>query len=385
MLLQNAPNSRQSPVKEKNIFEVYQKLPSQSKTILSIVFMLLFFLGVYTFFLLKGVATGFYKASTLTEITAILPIIIFVLLAVYIVYTLRQEINRPVKEQLKYYELGKLQPLAEKQQKALRLVLVSTYYDGFWIKTLEYYPCEVRVNTNEFKPKSFFIASKENYKQQINDDWGIVSKAQYKQWVEELFSGLHSKQFAVDMEYATNADAYINRYSGEEEKLNIKKQNENFISRLAGLIEKPEAYVLDCNTELNGKLKKLVWAFDLGRVIPMAQNAFMAGLITEDEAWHDILKAAGLSYFLFNSYEDFFDNYRLGHAYWSDNLEQTRSRLDMWKLYVEKCDWPEKHLDWSSDLIPAIPDEMKTGFRNYIASKLKKEREEIGFRRNDIR
>src|SRR5690606_34506539 len=130
------------------------------------------------------------------------------------------------------------------------------------------------------------------------------------------------------------------------------------------------------------KPKPLIWGFDLWRVIPMSRNAYMAGDITEDEAWKNMLKAADLACYLFDSFEAFYDNYRLGNAYWSNDLEITNLRLQMWKLYEEKCDWEERNLPWRSDNTPEISTAMQTGFAEYIKSRNKKYTEPIGFKPN---
>src|SRR5690606_26361242 len=113
----------------------------------------------------------------------------------------------------------------------------------------------------------------------------------------------------------------------------------------------------------------------------MSREAFMAGYISEAEAWTNILRAADLIHYLFDSFEAFYDNLRLGNAYWSNDLKTTTRRLEMWNLYNETCDWPQRQRPWPVRH-PEITEHMQTGFAAYIRSKNKVHRE-VGFRFGD--
>lgn len=140
---------------------------------------------------------------------------------------------------------------------------------------------------------------------------------------------------------------------------------------------------MECFQERVGKPKPLLWGFDLWRVIAMSREAFMAGYVSEEEAWKNILKASALIYYLFDDFESFFDNRRLGAAYWSNDLKTTTSHMDRWKLYNEQCDWPQKDLPWTMASVPDISDEMRTGFAEYIQSKYKLHKE-VGFKIDNL-
>lgn len=105
----------------------------------------------------------------------------------------------------------------------------------------------------------------------------------------------------------------------------------------------------------------------------------MAGYVSETEAWSNILRASNVIYYLFDSFESFYDNVRLGNAYWSNDLNVTAKRHEMWKLYDRKCDWPQRNLPWLGGQPQGITEEMRTGFAQYIRRK-NKSHNEVGFR-----
>lgn len=383
-LIQNTPNTRECVPVAKGVKALARFFEAQQWTA--------YFLGMLAFLfgaLLYFSVSGMLKNGTSTAAVGSNPEVVllgisiagFVLVAGLLYLLYKRSAILPAKEQMQYYRLGKVMPLTAAQARALRLHIVEMHHGGFWLKTLEYYPCDIRVNDPKFKPTSFYVANRSNYKQGLNEDWGVVSKAQYDNMVEELFGGMHSKLFALDMDYSLNYKSYV-RGSTPEDLRSIENQNTNFINRLAGLIDKPTAYVNACFEEQPNKPKLLVWGFDLWRVIPMSREAFMAGYIAETDAWNNILKASNLIYYLFDSFESFYDNLRLGNAYWSNDLKVTTKRHEMWKLYDKECDWPQRNLPWTIEQKPEISDGMRTGFAQYIRQK-NKSHNEVGFRFSD--
>ncbi len=383
-LIQNTPNTRERIPAVKGAKALARFFEAQQWTAYFLGMLALLF-GALLYFSVSGILND----SSLTTGTTSNPEVVllgisitgFALVAGLLYLLYKRSANLPAEEQMQYYKLGNMTPLTTAQARALRLHIVEMYHGGFWLKTLEYYPCDIRVNDPNFKPTSFYVADRGNYKQGLNEDWGIVSKAQYDNMAEELFGGMHSKLFALDMDYSLNYKSYM-RGGTSEDLRSIENQNANFINRLAGLIDKPATYVNACFGERPGKPVSLVWGFDLWRIIPMSREAFMAGYITEAEAWTNILKASDLIYYLFDNFESFYDNLRLGNAYWSNDLKVTTKRHEMWKLYDKECDWPQRNLPWAVEQTPEIPDGMRTGFIAYIRQK-NKSHNEVGFRFSD--
>lgn len=367
-LLQNTPLSRKNPPKNDTFLQAYQNLESNAKVGLSI-------LGTATLFFLLVIGMGFYEVfgnpangdgisiSTLLE-----PDFIAIILGVgvsifFILFFLNKQRKLAIKEQQAYYKLGNVKPLDIDQKKAIRLNLVHMFYFGGWSNTLEVFPCNIRLGKQKFNPKTFDIQHDKLYQQYLNEDWGVLNRDQYTEMIGRLFDGMHSKWFAQDIQ---------------------SDSAEDMINQISGLTKVDKEYIKECGTVLDDKPKKLIWGFDLFRVIPMSRWAFMSGYISEGEAWSHILKASELIYFLFDSHEDYYDNYRVGHAFWSNNFEACTDRLEKWKNFKERCDWPSKNLEWTKPEAIELPDNMKTNFAEHL-SDIQKDKQitPIGFRKTE--
>lgn len=364
-LLQNHPFSQQNPVKKLSFFKAYSNLPLGQNFLVSVAGLLFLF---FTVVLIATATSALHPDAntisnqTLVDSTFLYMLIGCLVLGLFVFFSIRKEQYLEIKEQQKYYRLGLVKKLNTQQRQALRLNLVDSYYCGHWSETLERLPCKARLQDKTFKPLTFDLNDTKVYQQDLNENWGVLNKTQYTKIVEQLFEGMHSKGFAY--------------YIQSESK-------KNMIEQLAGLTRKPESYILDCNKERNKKPKKLIWGFDLWRIIPISRDAFMAGYITEEEAWKNILKASDIIYYLFDNHNDFYDNYRLGNAYWSNDLNITMDRLERWKEFDEKCDWPLRKLPWSTPENIELPNHMITGFAAYtIKENDRNETNTIGFRRN---
>ncbi|WP_299311404.1 DUF1266 domain-containing protein [uncultured Aquimarina sp.] len=365
-LLQNTPLSRKNPLKNDTFLQAYQNLESNAKVGLSI-------LGTATLFFLLVIGMGFYEVfgnpsngngmpiSSLLELDFMAIIIGVGVSIFFIVFFLNKQRKLAIREQQIYYKLGNVQPLDIDQKKAIRLNLVQVFYGGGWSNTLEVFPCNIRLDKQNFKPKTFDIQHDKLYQQYLNEDWGVLNKEQYQEMIARLFEGMHSKWFAQDIQ---------------------SDSAEDMINQISGLTKVDEEYINECGVISSDKPKKLIWGFDLFRVIPMSRWAFMSGYITEEEAWSNILKASKLVYFLFDSHEDFYNNYRVGHAFWGNNFEASTDRLEKWKYFKEHCDWPARDLEWTKPTEVKLPENMKTNFGEHLSNIQKQQRKTtIGFRK----
>jgi hypothetical protein len=117
----------------------------------------------------------------------------------------------------------------------------------------------------------------------------------------------------------------------------------------------------------NRRPPKLVWGFDLFRVLQVARWSYTAGFVTEDEAWADILAAANMIYALFDSSEDYLNSYTLGLLFWSDDHQRARHTKHQWQLYKKNCKWPIAQLAWPNKRSIVWPEPIQTGFKDHIA------------------
>ena len=245
-----------------------------------------------------------------------------------------------LREQRTYYAKGNVPELNSEQKTALRLTIVDGFNDGAWTQTLEYWPCEARVP--ELKRFKFLtLTSKNEQRGMLEQWWGIVNAKQYHDMVTNLLEGLHSKLFFEDAQ---------------------SDQKTAMVERLAGLVQLPESYVEGCLDHSSEAPAKLLWGFDLYRIIAIARSAYMAGYISEEEAWSDILKAANYSHAIFDSYEDFYNSYRLGNAFWSNDFETAREKLERWQNYNKNCKWPMRALPWPEVSINELPSQIRDVF-----------------------
>lgn len=365
-IFQNSPLTRENPPKKLSFYKALTNQNQNVQVLLSAIAIATVFFAVVVFMVITNTFFNLGNGDLLDKESLLATDFLIMLFGVitsfmFLFSFLNKERSLAIKEQLRYYELGQVRPLNTEQRQALRLNLVNMYYSGDWCETLESYPCTIGLGGKAFKPRTFDVIDEKFPQQQLNEDWGILNTKQYNMMVEKIFKGLHSKLFAYDIQ---------------------SEVAESMVEQLSGLIKKEEEYVWHCNESLNHKPKKLIWGFDLWRIIPMSRNAFMAGYINEEVAWTNILKASKCIYYLFDNHEDFYTNYRLGHAFWSNDFNATTDRLNKWNFFNENCDWPIRNLAWDqpASIEDIMPEEMKTNFSAYI-SEVSQERttNPIGF------
>lgn len=357
--LQNTPLTRVYPAQKASWGEAYAQLGTGLKTGLSVV-------ATATAFFALVVVMGISDALSRGDGSIVMDLQFLGILlgvigsTVVIGWTIHHHRDIALKEQQQYYKLGAVPELQPIQRQALRLNLVTVFYSGGWSETLEQFPNRVRLQGKAFKPTAFDVDELDLAQQGLNDDWAILNNKQYLKTVRQLLEGMHTPSFAYDIQSERSVD---------------------LVERLSGLTRLPESYILACNEPSEGRPKRLIWGFDLWRAIVLSRHAYMAGYATEEEAWSYLLKAAELVYFLFDDYKDFFDNYRLGNAYWSNDFEITKPRLEQWKFFEERCDWPIRTLPWERQQPTELPEGMATNFEPWLEEQKPSSNTPIGFKR----
>lgn len=357
VLLQNHPNDRVFPVRVK--WSYFQKT-KDSHRLLYLVATLAFVIALMTalglFFMYKEqnkpqpqypqYPNQYYHPVVPNRPSPLPAAISFVLSTAAFILIARYLCAVPKNEQLTYYKNSGATVLSEEKRQALRLHLVDIYESGFWSETLEYYP--LAANKGNYKYTYLNPAPADTYRKSLDKDWSILGADDYHAVADRLLTdGYHSKSFAI----------------------NLHLRNDQGLSRrLAGLTGLPEAYILSClEPGANGRPPRLLWAFEFWRAIVVARNAYMAGYITEAEAWKDILRGAELSYEVFENFEDFCDNFRLGNAYWSDSLEITKDRADGYRHFKANCNWPLVNLPWPARKGLVLPTAVGSAYASEVA------------------
>lgn len=280
-------------------------------------------------------------------------------------FLVRKMTRKRIKEQKRYYQLYGADWLSQEKREALQLDAPDGYQHGEWIETLEYWPCEARgAAVKDFK--TFIVTSKEERLTGNDQSWGVLSAQSYHETIDRLFNGMHSQLFATD------------------KALMPVEARQNMQRRIAALTELPEAYVESCWEQKDNRPPQLLWGFDLNRVIELSRTSFMAGLISEETAWNNILKTSAYAHALFDSLDDFYTNFRLGHAYWCNDFRLTNEKLKAHKSYNENCGWPIKKISWRKNEDP-LPEVIQNACEEFVAFETRKnQRKEIkGFQQDN--
>lgn len=253
---------------------------------------------------------------------------------------IRRAARAPLQEQQRYYALANLDTLAPAQRQALQLDGVNTGY-GAWCETLEDWPCEARVGQPQPPFRTFVQLSTQQSLEELDQNWGVVTADDYRRMVRQLHEGMHSRSFAG--------------YAASPEFSEV-------CGRLSSLLGWSPGQVAAAAHPRNGAPPELVWGFDLWRALRLSRDAFMAGLISEDEAWKNILTASAWIHTLFPSLDAFHDNLRLGHAFWSNDLQKVNERKQVLETYTNNAHRrPILDLPWTPAAAD-LPAHVRDGF-----------------------
>lgn len=276
---------------------------------------------------------------------------------------IRKMRRKRLKEQKRYYRLFGASWLPQEKREALQLDVPDGYPYGEWIETLEYWPSEVRgAQPGDFK--TFLVTTKVERLVGNDQSWGVLSAASYQEIIDQLFKGMHSQLFAADNRLM-QADA-----------------RKRMLDRLATLTQLPESYIESCWVRKGKRPPQLLWGFDLNRIIELSRTSFMAGLISEEIAWQNILKASDYAHALFDSLDDFYINFRLGHAYWCNDFRRCADKRKGHIAYTEHCDWPIRNVRWRKNDCAVLPEPVQNACEAFVAYETRRmqSREIKGFR-----
>ncbi|MGV7959654.1 DUF1266 domain-containing protein [Photorhabdus tasmaniensis] len=359
-LLQNQPHYRQFPAKGyqviKNIICEKRKLPFLSSlyALINILFAIAVCMGIIlsvaiVLFIIDNVSVPATDYLLLAQVVSIA--LFSVMLLSVIIYRI---VKRPEWEQRRYYQQAGLSFLPEEKRQVLRLNIVSDYWLGFWSETLEHYPLQSRVAHDNYRYWLLPLSPTQEHQSQLYSDWGIIDEEGYMKMLTGLWGGVHSKHFAVD---AALSDGKMFKV-------------------LAKLVEVTPDSIRKCSQTTNGRPPALVWGFDLWLAIVLSRNCFCAGYISEEVAWKNMLKTADYIYEIFGRFDEFYTNFRLGNAYWSNDFDKSKERLDQFNYYKLYCDWPIASLPWPEPKGIIMERQMMTGFSALVEDVLRSRMEE---------
>jgi hypothetical protein len=166
--------------------------------------------------------------------------------------------------------------------------------------------------------------------------WGVASQKDFNEKLLWLMGEGHREEFSGLAKWLAGLS--------KEERSNV----------MTNLTERGKSvhriqFVL-ANSEKLGERGILGW--DLTRLVSLCRWGYVAGYVTEEQAWQHIMGAAHRLQNKFESWEDLGTNYLLGREFWSEK-ETQKSGEGMRKAYEKlttDADSPWKLCPWQLDL-----------------------------------
>jgi predicted small lipoprotein YifL len=164
--------------------------------------------------------------------------------------------------------------------------------------------------------------------------WGIDSKEELINVINELTAGLHNPRFLEDVrEYGLHEVT-------EEELIHELQSIED---------EETAFYFMRMFYAYDEFGQNAIMGWDLSRATQLCAQGYLAGYFDFEEA---LLKAFSVGKVIqrtFDSWEDFWDSYFYGYYYWSENEAELTRRLEIYDILVADPNSPFA-LDWMLSL-----------------------------------
>ena len=251
--------------------------------------------------------------------------------------------NLSVSEQKRYYDVGKVpQGLSQVQRKALQLDGVNAA--SLWTETIEYWPVKTRIEQDHVQFQTFELEDVQSVKKALDSNWGVLSKKDFYGTLAALQAGMHCQNYLHDV---------------------LGERRNELMERLVSLTGFERAYIDSLTIgQAFGEPPKLIWAWDLWRIIPLCRDAFMAGFVTEEEAWAPILETSRWLHALFNSLEEYHKNLCVGYAYWSTDYASVQRRIEVLTEFEKNIPYrPIRELSWDKQPMSVLPENILMGLQ----------------------
>ena len=108
---------------------------------------------------------------------------------------------------------------------------------------------------------------------------------------------------------------------------------------------------------------KSIIGWDYGRYICLCRWGYMAGYLTEEQAWVEIIPVAKMLQKTFDSWEDLGRNYLIGRQFWSYENTQKEGYFyeDAFQRLIDMKSSPWVKYPWDMDLTAAEPETLEPG------------------------
>ena len=164
--------------------------------------------------------------------------------------------------------------------------------------------------------------------------WGITNKEDLDEMVDDLVLGLHNPRFLEDAEYYGITEM-------SEEEFNYELQFVDSAEDVFFFQKMHDAYTTYGDNAIMG--------WDLSRATQLCANGYIAGYYTYDEAIEKSIDICIIIQATFDSWDEFWDSYMLGFAYWSEDESDYNSRMRILESLKQDNDSP-LHLDWNLNM-----------------------------------
>lgn len=268
-------------------------------------------------------------------------ILFFALLLLIPVFPGLRERSLPRREQQRYWQLTGTPSLTGEQQQLLALDSQSDYAIGAWNSSLAYAPAWSRMPTevrraHEQDKRSYFITM---------PLFAVAAMRADLDQRQHIASSADVELFAVDgLAEASLGARFHSVLHG--------KDGERMLARLSSLTGWSQWDLRALDEPSSDGHARLLWAADSQRVISIVRMAYLAEHIDEQSAWRMIERAAEPAWGLFDSWETFWANVRVGLAFYSDSLEALQN-FDQSLAELRASDWPAVRAPFRSAAVPA--------------------------------
>ncbi|WP_077489009.1 DUF1266 domain-containing protein [Sinomonas mesophila] len=247
--------------------------------------------------------------------------------------------GQPLREQRRYIDITGHRALSGRQQQLLALSAQDDFARGLWNSSLEYRPAAVAVSgwkPGDEAPKGLTLLrpiEPEALRMGLLDHETGRLTAFDERLGSQLADESVSWQLLGTLEGPGRAEA---------------------AARLARILSTSPDHVVDVASSEPGRPPKLAWALDVQRAVDLARVYYMAGVLTEEEAWDRIEDVARIATGLFSSWDEYWDNLRIGVAFASNDLATVRE-FDALREKFKTSSWPAASVPFPQPTRAGLP------------------------------
>ncbi|XGC80353.1 DUF1266 domain-containing protein [Bdellovibrio bacteriovorus] len=149
----------------------------------------------------------------------------------------------------------------------------------------------------------------------LEEFWKVMDKASALKNLEDIRAQGHRTKFNV-LRSSLPSEGSIDAMSMErfkqifsfdlEDQQDMQMSDEDFL-KLAQWVQRTHKYLKEAG----------ILAWDAARYIQLVRLSFVAGYLTDNEAWAEILKLAPITETAFNSWMEFSQSFLIGRTFWS--------------------------------------------------------------------